>query len=237
MREDSLEERFLAMLLRLPVELGQYVAHPAGPAYRPLPHNHVRRVDYSLPHRRFIGFLARLDSASHRMPPSRPCRFQHRCYHQTMADDDFNAALQAAYGPLLRFIRALLGPEAAGDLAEDIAQDVMVAALGARHAFRGRSSLLTWLCSIAKRRVASRGRRSAEAPLLDGCIGPPETEVPDAVTHALQMLPRRYAYAILLHHMHGLSIRDTAQVMGWTPQTTATMLKRGRRRFRAVYRP
>lgn len=155
-----------------------------------------------------------------------------------MTDDDFDNALWSCYGPLLRYTQSLLSPEAAGDLAEDVAQDTLVAALAARRGFRGASSMLTWLCGIARRRLATLYRHD-NRPLDEAVAGPgpPDTEISEAVQHALESLPPRQAHALLLRHVLGLSVAEVAQEMGWTYATAATMLKRARRRFRAVYRP
>ena len=52
-----------------------------------------------------------------------------------------------------------------GDLAEDVVQDTLVAALSGASGFDGRSSLRTWLTGILKHKIVDAIRRKQRAPL------------------------------------------------------------------------
>ena len=52
------------------------------------------------------------------------------------------------------------------DLAEDIAQETIVAALGARDGFSGRSSVRTWLTGILKHKIVDAIRHRQRQPLV-----------------------------------------------------------------------
>ena len=52
-----------------------------------------------------------------------------------------------------------------GDLAEDVVQDTLVAALAGAAAFDGRSSLRTWLTGILKHKIVDAIRRKQKAPV------------------------------------------------------------------------
>jgi RNA polymerase sigma-70 factor (ECF subfamily) len=52
-----------------------------------------------------------------------------------------------------------------GDLAEDVVQDTLVAALAGATGFDGRSSLRTWLTGILKHKVVDAIRRKQRAPV------------------------------------------------------------------------
>jgi RNA polymerase sigma-70 factor (ECF subfamily) len=52
-----------------------------------------------------------------------------------------------------------------GDLAEDVVQDTLVAALAGASGFDGRSSLRTWLTGILKHKVVDAIRRKQRAPV------------------------------------------------------------------------
>ena len=52
-----------------------------------------------------------------------------------------------------------------GDLAQDVVQDTIVAALAGASGFDGRSSLRTWLTGILKHKVVDAIRRKQKAPL------------------------------------------------------------------------
>jgi RNA polymerase sigma-70 factor (ECF subfamily) len=74
----------------------------------------------------------------------------------------FAAELDRHRGYLLRVARLQLRD---ADLAEDIVQETMVAALGARDGFSGRSSLRTWLTGILKHKVVDAIRHRQRQPL------------------------------------------------------------------------
>jgi RNA polymerase sigma-70 factor (ECF subfamily) len=48
-----------------------------------------------------------------------------------------------------------------------------------------------------------------------------------AVREALRRLPARIRVAVVLHHMVGLSVAETAAAMGVSPNTAKSQLKRG----------
>ena len=52
-----------------------------------------------------------------------------------------------------------------GDLAQDVVQDTLVAALSGAAGFDGRSSLRTWLTGILKHKIVDAIRRKQKAPL------------------------------------------------------------------------
>jgi RNA polymerase sigma-70 factor (ECF subfamily) len=52
------------------------------------------------------------------------------------------------------------------DLAEDVVQETLVAALGARDGFSGRSSVKTWLTGILKHKIIDAIRQKQRQPLI-----------------------------------------------------------------------
>ncbi|MEO8536376.1 MAG: sigma-70 family RNA polymerase sigma factor [Betaproteobacteria bacterium] len=52
------------------------------------------------------------------------------------------------------------------DLAEDVVQDTLLAALGAREGFTGRSSVKTWLTGILKHKIVDAIRRKQRQPVV-----------------------------------------------------------------------
>jgi RNA polymerase sigma-70 factor (ECF subfamily) len=78
---------------------------------------------------------------------------------QALADGDERALeiLYARHGPhLFAYLTGLLGDSA---LAEEVVQDVMLAAWRGAAFFRGESTVRTWLLAIARRRARRTGRR------------------------------------------------------------------------------
>jgi RNA polymerase sigma-70 factor (ECF subfamily) len=120
------------------------------------------------------------------------------------------------------------------DLAEDLQQDVAVAALARpQQAAAGRS----WLAAVARNLgVSLRRRRSAEQRRV-GALPPREpapspaelaaaAELQQKAVAALLTLPLAYRDTLLLRFMQGLSLAETASAMGVPEETVRTRQKR-----------
>ena len=79
-----------------------------------------------------------------------------------MDADPFAAEIDSHRRYLLRVARLQLRD---GDLAEDVVQETLVAALSAREGFSGRSSVRTWLTGILKHKIIDAIRQKQRAPL------------------------------------------------------------------------
>jgi RNA polymerase sigma factor (sigma-70 family) len=55
------------------------------------------------------------------------------------------------------------------------------------------------------------------------------------VLDTLRALPSAQRAALVLHHVDGLSVRETAALMGRSPAAVESLLARGRERFRAAW--
>lgn len=80
-----------------------------------------------------------------------------------MDADPFAAEIDAHRRYLLRVARLQLRD---ADLAEDVVQDTLVAALAARDGFSGRSSIRTWLTGILKHKIVDAIRQKQRRPLV-----------------------------------------------------------------------
>src|SRR5438874_13653847 len=78
-----------------------------------------------------------------------------------MTDSDFASRCNNHRGYLLRVAVLQLRDN---DLAEDIVQDTLVAALQGAQGFSGRSSLKTWLTGILKHKIVDAIRRKSREP-------------------------------------------------------------------------
>lgn len=106
--------------------------------------------------------------------------------------------------------------------AEDLTQDVFVAAYTGRERFAGRSSITTWLLRIAVFRWRANGRRrKIETVALADC-GSSEPEQADhagreviriALARALETLPSDQREAFLLVRGEGLTCREAAEIL------------------------
>jgi RNA polymerase sigma-70 factor (ECF subfamily) len=133
---------------------------------------------------------------------------------------DFQA-FYAQYGaPIYRFCRRLCGD--ASD-AEDLTQDVFIAAFQGIERFEGRSSIATWLYRIAYYRWKRLNEsQRPETVFLDDAMA--ETIAgPDGcerdldrleLRRALAILPIHLRAAILLVKVEGLTCREAAEALG-----------------------
>ena len=131
--------------------------------------------------------------------------------------------------------------------AEDIAQEVFLAAYAGRAGFGGRARLLTWLLGIASRRWRDRCRQHTllTTPLVeDGAANAPvfadtsrclETDVVNALTmeQALSLLDAQGREALLLVVSQGLTYREAADVMNEPIGTTKWRVAQATRRMAA----
>jgi RNA polymerase sigma-70 factor (ECF subfamily) len=135
--------------------------------------------------------------------------------------------------------------------AEELWQDTMVSALRALPGYRGQSRLTSWLCSIARHKVADfcrrRGRRggtlSSLAPgqlleLMDR--GPLPDEVLQRglvrarMVEALAGLPSEYREALIARYMDEQAVEEIARRLGRSYKATESLLSRGRSKLREL---
>jgi len=137
--------------------------------------------------------------------------------------------------------------------AEDVLQETYIKALRALPEFEGRSSLSTWLYRIAvnealmlirKRRVnlvpveedPDEDEPAAGMVITDWCCLP-ESELLSAESRkrmdiAVDALPETLKVVFTLRDIEGLSIRETAEILGLTETAVKTRLLRARLRLR-----
>jgi RNA polymerase sigma-70 factor (ECF subfamily) len=132
--------------------------------------------------------------------------------------------------------------------AEDVAHAALVTAAEQLDSFRGEASVRTWLHTIATNECRSlRGRTAAGAidgyldEALDGELISPapdpeslaiELESRKEVIDALAALPDNYRCALLLKEGQGLTVRQTASIMGTSPASVRSVLYRARQSLR-----
>lgn len=133
------------------------------------------------------------------------------------------------------------------DDAQDIVQEVFIAAWKQRQRFRPRASFRTWLHAITIRQAASRARSEKHRPAsLDDVEATTlvlaedtsterlfERRQEEAALHrAVQALPRAQREAVVLHYFGGLSCAETAAAMGISSGAVTTHLFRARNALR-----
>lgn len=168
---------------------------------------------------------------------------------QALAAGDQRAArrLCEEYLPrLLAYVTRRSGLDA--DAAAEAAQETLVAALRTIQHFRGESSLDTWLCAIARRKVADWYRVASQRPLsldaltAEGLALMDERALPDEVAERDEMaasvhlavwgLPPDQREAVLLKYLDDRPVADIAAELNRSEKAVESLLSRGRATLR-----
>jgi RNA polymerase sigma-70 factor, ECF subfamily len=133
-------------------------------------------------------------------------------------------------------------------VAEELTQETFVEAVRHQAGFDGRADPLTWVCAIARHKLADHFRRLEREERRQARLEAhhaeeqPDREVPgvgadaaDAVRHALRSLPAMQGAALVLHYLDELSVREIAGLLGRSESAVESLLSRGREAFRRTY--
>jgi RNA polymerase sigma-70 factor (ECF subfamily) len=143
-------------------------------------------------------------------------------------------AIAALLPDLLALARLLLGQDAD---ARDLVQDTIEAAMRDAGALRDPTRLRPWLVTIEARLASRTRRRLARDVPLDPELLDRASDIGEdliALRIALARLPKRVRTAVVLHHMAGLSVIETANAMRVSGNTVKSELKEGLRQLREM---
>jgi RNA polymerase sigma-70 factor (ECF subfamily) len=157
----------------------------------------------------------------------------------------------ADYFPrLYRFARARLESD---DAAEEVVQAAMITAVRSVHSYRGEAALLTWMCAVCRREIATWLERAGRAPVsliedhpevraaleaIASCASnDPENELrrkelSRLVQATLDHLPGRYGEVLEWRYMEGASVAEVADRLGVGYKAAESLLTRARQAFR-----
>lgn len=160
--------------------------------------------------------------------------------------DAFRAIMRINNQKLYRLARSIIRNDSE---AEDIVQETYATAFAHLSSFRGEASLATWLSRIAINEALGRLRKKRRAasvmaaePASDARIIPfplsvsgddPERtmaqrQILRLVEQATDALPDVYRTVFVARVIEGLSMEETADLLGVKPQTVKTRLHRAR---------
>jgi RNA polymerase sigma-70 factor, ECF subfamily len=164
-------------------------------------------------------------------------------------DESSLAALYERYADVLfAFVCHRIAGERAD--AEDVFQETWLAALRSLASYRGQSAFFTWLCAIARNKIAdaARRRRRHRTQSLDDL---PESEIatlaeagplPDEilrredvrlrVVRAMATLPDDYRIALTARYAGHCSVDEVARRLGKSLKATESVLSRARQALR-----
>lgn len=139
---------------------------------------------------------------------------------------------------------------------EDIVQSTLAIAFEKLPAFRGDSSLLTWLCGICRFEISNRRRKAGRSPevplgvdsdlleLVERLADDAETTLDDlqrrelrrSVHDVLDQLPEHYARGLEWKYVHSLPVTEIAGRLGVSDKAAESLLTRARVAFRDAFR-
>ena len=153
----------------------------------------------------------------------------------------YDAMLPRVYG----FIASRCGGP--GLLAEELTQQTFVDATRHRATFDGRSEVTTWICGIARHKLADHFRRlerderrrirfvGRETPDDVSTDAWGASDERDAIERALRTLPAAQRAALIFRHLDGLPVREIAALLGRSESAVESLLARARQTFRTAY--
>lgn len=125
-------------------------------------------------------------------------------------------------------------------LSEDLMQETFIRAYEAKHTYRGESNVLTWLRTIAKNSVYDHFKRKKIITFLPFTKNDAETAITLSAEQlisieedkrelykAIASLKLEHRLAIILRKVEGLSIKETAAILGWNEAKVKNNTERG----------
>jgi RNA polymerase sigma-70 factor, ECF subfamily len=136
------------------------------------------------------------------------------------------------------FLYARVGGDRA--VAEDLLQDTLLEVIRAAADFRGDASASTWMCAIARRRLARHFERERKVAVTESRLRLVVPEQPDGddverrdqVTRALGRLPALHRQVLVLKYLDQLSVQQIAGQLGRTGVQVQSLLQRAREGLR-----
>lgn len=171
--------------------------------------------------------------------------------HALERDPDAFRKIMSTYNQrLYRIARSILRNDSE---AEDAVQEAYVRAFTNLASYRGEASLVTWLSRIVMNEALGRLRsrrpsvpfdafhgQGTEAEIIQFPNAAPsdpertmaQREILSLVEQAIDKLPEVYRIVFISRVIEGMSVEDTAELIGIRPETVKTRLHRARRLVR-----
>lgn len=134
--------------------------------------------------------------------------------------------------------------------AEEVLQETFISVFEALPFYSVKSSLLTWICGIAKHEIADFYRKKkiktivfSIFPSLEDFVGQalsPEgilekKELKEKIIKVLNLLAEGYSRVLRLKYIEGFSVREIARRLGETEKAIESRLTRARKAFVKLY--
>ncbi len=126
------------------------------------------------------------------------------------------------------------------ELTEDLLQETFIRAYEGRASYRSEANVLTWLRTIAKNLTFDHFKRKKIISFLPFKNVPDTASIEPSILETLQIAEEQrelyvelakikleYRTAIILRKIEGLSIKETAEILGWTEAKVKNNTNRG----------
>ena len=120
---------------------------------------------------------------------------------------------------------------------EDLLQETLLEAVASAAAFRGESAVSTWMCGIARHKVARYWERERRDELAQSRLRAVATEAEDRedellrreeVAAALSRLPALHRQVLVLKYLDELAVAEIAEQVGRSRVQVQSLLQRAR---------
>ena len=167
---------------------------------------------------------------------------------EALAND---AAFERWYRAVLPRVFGYLMARTGGDveLSEELTQQTFMTAIDQRARFDGRSDSITWLCGIARHKLADHFRRRGrddrrrmrmEVHEIELAAGPdaPRLDIGEReqIEQALSELPVAQRAILMFVALDDLAVAEAGRLIGKSPLAAQSLLHRARETFRRAYR-
>jgi RNA polymerase sigma-70 factor (ECF subfamily) len=160
-----------------------------------------------------------------------------------------DAAFESWYRRTLPRVYSYLLGRCGGDiaLAEELSQQTFIAAINRRATFDGRSDVVTWLCGIARHKLADHFRAVERDERRRMRLHVRQIEVDEraaksaglddraAIADVLRSLPAAHRAVLAFVVLDGLPVAEAGRLMGRSAAATQSLLHRARESFRRAY--
>ena len=156
-----------------------------------------------------------------------------------MQADSFDQIYRTYFDPVYRYALSLSGSP---QTAEEITQETFFKAMRSLDRFRGRSSLKSWLCAIAKNLWLSERRKKKAQPIDDASSCPDPSAGPEEaivrqdesmrIHRLLHHLDEPYREVFTLRALGQLSFRDIGELFGKTENWACVVYHRARAKIK-----
>jgi RNA polymerase sigma-70 factor, ECF subfamily len=156
--------------------------------------------------------------------------------------ENFETVFDRCFGEVYGYVAYRLAPDF--DAAQDITQEVFLAAWQSWGSYRGEGMVLSWLRGIARRKIADhlrvkiRGRDLVEAEHLT-CLTNSGPADPDErsllLAHVMRSLPPECVELLEEKYLEGLAVRQMAEKRARTEKSIESALSRARDMFRNTF--